>query len=231
MEKLFIICGHGAGDPGATGNGYEEAERVRALAKRIKNFGGDSVIIGDTSKKWSKSKMVTNKNIPKGSLVLELHMDSAASKSAKGGHVIIKGGFAADKYDKALAKFISTFFPGRSKSIVGRNDLINPNMAASAGINYRLLECCFISNKSDVEIFNSNLDEIAKGILKAFGITAKAPKKTTTKKETATKKKTTTEIAKEVIQGKWGNGQARENALIRAGYDYQAVQKKVNELL
>ena len=27
---LFIIAGHGAGDPGATENGYTEAERVRA---------------------------------------------------------------------------------------------------------------------------------------------------------------------------------------------------------
>lgn len=34
--KLYIIAGHGAGDPGACANGYQEAERVRALAKRIK---------------------------------------------------------------------------------------------------------------------------------------------------------------------------------------------------
>lgn len=44
-------------------------------------------------------------------------------------------------------------------------------------------------------------------------------------------KKSVTEIAKEVIQGKWGNGSARKEALTKAGYDYSAVQKKVNELL
>ena len=32
MAKLYIICGHGAGDPGAIGCGYNEAERVRELA-------------------------------------------------------------------------------------------------------------------------------------------------------------------------------------------------------
>lgn len=44
-------------------------------------------------------------------------------------------------------------------------------------------------------------------------------------------KKTVTELAKEVISGKWGNGQDRKNRLTAAGYDYTAVQNKVNELL
>lgn len=43
--------------------------------------------------------------------------------------------------------------------------------------------------------------------------------------------KTIDEIAKEVIKGTWGNGSARKTALTEAGYDYTAVQKKVNEML
>lgn len=43
--------------------------------------------------------------------------------------------------------------------------------------------------------------------------------------------KTTEEVAKEVIAGKWGNGEERKNRLISAGYDYSAVQAKVNELM
>ena len=48
---------------------------------------------------------------------------------------------------------------------------------------------------------------------------------------TTTAKKSTTEIAKEVIAGKWGNGDDRKKKLKAAGYDYNAVQKKVNALL
>lgn len=44
-------------------------------------------------------------------------------------------------------------------------------------------------------------------------------------------KKSVTEVAKEVIQGKWGNGNDRKNALSKAGYNYNEVQKKVNDLL
>ena len=49
-------------------------------------------------------------------------------------------------------------------------------------------------------------------------------------KETVVKK-SVTEIAKEVIAGKWGAGADRKKRLTDAGYDYNAVQKKVNELL
>lgn len=42
--------------------------------------------------------------------------------------------------------------------------------------------------------------------------------------------KSITEVAKEVLAGKWGNGNARKSALQAAGYDYAAIQAKVNEL-
>ena len=43
--------------------------------------------------------------------------------------------------------------------------------------------------------------------------------------------KTVDELAKEVIDGKWGNGTERKNRLTAAGHDYAAVQAKVNALL
>ena len=43
--------------------------------------------------------------------------------------------------------------------------------------------------------------------------------------------KTNEEIAKEVIQGKWGNGEDRKRRLTNAGYNYKEIQKIVNELL
>ena len=50
--------------------------------------------------------------------------------------------------------------------------------------------------------------------------------------ETIAKKATEVEnLAKEVIQGKWGNGQERVDKLTAAGYNYDEVQAKVNELL
>ena len=39
------------------------------------------------------------------------------------------------------------------------------------------------------------------------------------------------QLADEVIAGKWDNGAEREGLLTAAGYDYNAVQKRVNEKL
>ena len=50
------------------------------------------------------------------------------------------------------------------------------------------------------------------------------------KEDKPSEKKTVTEIAKEVIAGKWGNGDERKKRLKAAGYDPAEVQKKVNEL-
>ena len=52
-----------------------------------------------------------------------------------------------------------------------------------------------------------------------------------TGKKPAHTTKSVDEIAREVIAGKWGNGADRKKRLQAAGYDYNAVQNRVNELL
>ena len=46
-----------------------------------------------------------------------------------------------------------------------------------------------------------------------------------------TVKKTVDELAAEVLDGKWGNGSDRRDRLTAAGYDYDAVQSKVNAMV
>lgn len=41
---------------------------------------------------------------------------------------------------------------------------------------------------------------------------------------------TSRSIAKEVIQGKWGNNEERRRRLTEAGYDYNHIQDVVNEM-
>lgn len=167
--KLFVICGHGAGDSGACGNGYCEAERVRALGQRIKELGGDNVILGDINRDYYADNGISYLDLPSDTEIIELHMDGAAS-SARGGHVILLEGIGADGYDNALAAFISSILPGRANPLQFRNDLANPHRARARGYSYRLLECGFITSAEDLAIFNANIDTIARGVLACFGI-------------------------------------------------------------
>lgn len=47
----------------------------------------------------------------------------------------------------------------------------------------------------------------------------------------APEKKTNEEIAREIIKGEWGDGETRKEKLEQAGYDYNAVQKIVTQLM
>lgn len=169
MPRVFVIPGHGAGDPGACAHGYSEAERVRALASRMKAQGGDAVMLSDFGRNYYADNGIMSLSLPAGTQIVELHMDSGPA-SARGGHVIINGRYAPDAYDRAIAEFLGWFMPGRAKTLVGRTDLANSNRAAARGYSYRLVECGFISNAGDLGRFNSEIDALAAGILAAFGI-------------------------------------------------------------
>lgn len=219
-KKLFIISGHGAGDTGAIGNGCIESERVRTLAAKIKEYGGDNVILADFNINSYKSNIIGKGLVPKDSLILELHLDSHKNTNAKGGHIIINGNFKADEYDERLATMISTMFPGRAKTIVGRTDLANVRRAAECGYNYRLMECCFISNADDIAKFNSSLDKLAKEILKCFEISVK---------ETETPKPQPTATIKEGDMVKVNEGAKDYNGKKVASFVYKGTYK-VDEL-
>lgn len=185
-----------------------QKQRVRALARRIVAYGGSNVTLGDTSQNWYADKGISSLKISKDWQILELHMDSGVS-TAKGGHVIIKEGYNPDQYDTALANFIVSFFPGRANKVVGRAHLANVNRAAAKGYSYRLLENGFISNHEDLNKFNSQIDDLARGILKAFGISSAAP--------VASAKKT------EPVDGEIKSGGAFQNKTDKFGtISYQA---------
>ena len=94
---VFAIPGHGAGDPGACAFGYSEAERVRALATRMKEIGGSGVELADFSRNYYADGGVSSLGIPSDWRVVELHMDSAGA-GACGGHVIVQGSLSPDEW-------------------------------------------------------------------------------------------------------------------------------------
>lgn len=62
-----------------------------------------------------------------------------------------------------------------------------------------------------------------------YATSSSTPAPAPTPEPTPAPKKSNEEIAQEVIAGKWGNGEERKKRLTDAGYDYQAVQNRVNE--
>src|SRR5699024_12253831 len=121
--------------------------------------------------------------------VTEYHLD-AASASARGGHVIVYNGFAPDKIDlgirDALKKYVGIRYSHKGHAgISGRNNLLQVNVAANIGVNHRLVELGFITNRADFQAINKNIEASTKSTAEA---TTGGTAKSTTNKKTATPK-------------------------------------------
>lgn len=246
MGKHLIVAGHGGSDPGAVGNGTNERDFTRAyyvdqIAGYINATPGHSAVVYDKRQNmyldtyngggmyWAKKQGFDT--------VTEIHQD-AATQTATGGHVIVYSGFVPDAIDLAMRDTIQKYVGIRythkgHKGISGRNNLLQVNVASEIGVNYRLVELGFITNKTDFNNFKNNNEKIAKEFAQA--ITGKtASKQPTTKKVSSKQKdtqpngKTIEQLANEVIAGKHGTGSARKKSL---GAQYNAVQRRVNEKL
>lgn len=76
----------------------------------------------------------------------------------------------------------------------------------------------------------ANADAMA-ARLKAAGFDTYVTTKSGTAVSASSAKKSTDQVAREVIQGLWGNGADRTNRLKVAGYDPSVIQNRVNQLL
>lgn len=88
---------------------------------------------------------------------------------------------------------------------------------------------CIEGNMSGGIVGRRNIP-IGYGYIRGYAKPKYASSSSSTNTNTSTKK-TVDELAKEVLSGLWGNGDDRKNNLTNAGYDYNAVQNKVNELV
>lgn len=135
---------------------------------------------------------------------------------------------------KVIFDLLSPITPGTSESISANPDLYEVRVP-SAPTAY--IECEFHDAVEGAKFIVNNTtligETIAHGICDYFGISfddGKAPEVVPTPTPAPTKK-SVDEIAQEVIRGEWGNGSDRRARLESAGYDYDAVQDRVNEIL
>lgn len=248
--KISVCIGHGKSqsgqyDSGAVASGYQEFKLARAIGKYLKqelskynctvdliNYDGDKNLA-------ERIKYVNSKGYD---LNMELHLNAG-------------GGTGPEVYYKHNSKQGKALATAISKSIATNLGLKNRGAKTKliSGQDYFgcvreikcmsfLVETVFIDTKGDRDkvIYASGQEQCAKAIATAvakyYGLGRKetpkpAPAPSPKPAPTPSPKKSNTEIAKEVIQGKWGNGAERKKRLENAGYDYAAVQKEVERLL
>jgi hypothetical protein len=182
MANHLIIYGHGAGDPGAVGNGANERDfnrkKLHPYMKKWADKSKDSFVFFDTTGNRDMFQETANgwgmySISPSYYTTISEYHEDAAGSSATGGHVIVSSSFKADNIDLDMANLIKRtvgLWGGVSKTngISYRSNLLNLNVAAQRGLNYRLTEIGFITSSRDMTIINKELDQLAKGFIESI---------------------------------------------------------------
>ena len=170
MGLHLVIAGHGDGDPGAIGNGYKERDLTLEVTNLL-DAQHENIHAYTAHNVYAQGNLAT---IAKGyETVTEIHFN-AFNKTAKGTEVLIHSAYEPDGVDTKILNVLSKYFQNRG--IKKRSDLGNMNIAYNKGINYRLVEVCFIDNAEDIKIYQANKNKIAKEIAEAIlGMTLVAP--------------------------------------------------------
>lgn len=134
-------------------------------------------------------------------------------------------GGEGQKACQAIFARLAPVTPGTSENIRADASLYEVRVPAAPTA---YIECEFHDNPTASKwiVENTGLigETIARGICDYFGVTFR-------EKEQAQPAKSVDEVAREVIRGEWGNGSDRRQRLEAAGYDYNAVQDRVNAIL
>lgn len=235
-KKVFISAGHGGSDSGAVGNGFKEKDLNLSIALAcgdyLKSRGVEVRMSRVKDENDDLNQEARESNAFGPDLTVSIHNNAGGGDGVEAWYSIV-GGLGKTCAENILAEVVK----------IGQNSRGAKTKKGSGGKDYYgfirqtkapavIVECAFIDNATDIQIINTESkrvvmgEAIAKGILKTLGIADSAPVATTTPVT-----KSIEEVAKEVIAGKYGNGEARKIALKNAGYDYAAVQARVNEIV
>ena len=235
-KKVFISAGHGGSDSGAVGNGFKEKDLNLSIAMACGNYLKSKGVevqmsrVKDEDDDLNQEARESNAFGP--DLTVSIHNNAGGGDGVEAWYSIV-GGLGKTCAENILAEVVKIGQNSRgAKTRKGSNGRDYYGFIRQTKAPAVIVECAFIDNATDIQIINTESkrvvmgEAIAKGILKTLGIADSAPVTTTTPVT-----KSIEEVAKEVIAGKYGNGEARKTAITNAGYDYASVQARVNEIV
>lgn len=165
MANLIkMSVGHAANVSGASGNGYKEYDVAKELAEltqeSLETNNIASMLFFDTKSKKQSTNLDTIENwhlSNEGVIDVSFHFNANEDKNVDGTEVLtVSNKTTASALSAAIA--LAGGFDDRGYQI--RSDLMFTNLSKSAV----LLEICFISNKKDMEKYQSKKQEIAEAI-------------------------------------------------------------------
>ena len=177
--NILLLNGHGAGDSGALGNGYKEADLPRELADLVVSKLNTYAKVYRYPRERNAYKDIKNgvftKYLPiafdKIDYAFEIHFN-AFDGNAKGTEIYITKSEKGYSIEQAIVNNIASI--GFSNRGVKRSDFLVIKTLRNKGVSSALLETCFIDNANDIKTYQEHKNDIAQaivnGIVERFGL-------------------------------------------------------------
>lgn len=194
--RLLVMAGHGRNangswDPGAVGNGYQEANLTRELRDLIKaaaDRAGVPCDVAPDRNHYSYFKHGGTYDFSPYTYVLEVHfnasskVDSAGDGQMKGSMAYIDKSETGHSVEDAILN--NLYAIGSRQAWDGvvvtqrqesyKNGLMVQSKVRAQGVSHAVLETCFITDRDDVDWYLVNKSKIASaivaGIQQGFGL-------------------------------------------------------------
>ena len=189
--KIGLISGHGAGDCGACGCGFAEADLTIELVKILEdkfNAVGIETVTYPYERNAFKDCKGTGlvEDFSDCDYVLEIHFNSGRSNEdgdgkIGGSEIYITPREATWNTENIILSNLQEL--GFTNRGVKKNDFLVINRVKNLGVSSALVEICFIDDNDDMELYTANKEAVADGIVKGvctgYGVEYAQPTKTT----------------------------------------------------
>lgn len=176
--KILLIAGHGAGDPGACSSYGTEAIETRKVTNKLAELLKPYMEVAMYPQSHNAYTDVQNGTFAVSlsgiDYVFEIHFNSA-SEAARGTEVWVtpmENGTSVEQH--IVNKLASVGFTNRG---VKSEYFAVITHCKNRGVSSALVETCFISNKADMDTYNTKFNSVcsamAKGIVEGFGMSYK----------------------------------------------------------
>lgn len=189
-KKVFIGVGHGGSDPGAIGNGFEEADLNLSIAlacnSELARHGVTVQMSRTKDENDALAEEIKECNAFKPDLAIDIHNNAGGGDGAEA-YYHYGGGVSKTLAENVLAEIVK----------IGQNSRGAKTRKNASGKDYYgfiretsapavIVECAFVDNATDIKVIDTAAEQkkmgvaVAKGILKTLGIAYVEEKKTET---------------------------------------------------
>lgn len=171
--KVLLISGHGAGDTGANGCGYQEykltRELVNLVAPRLRNYC--TVDVYDQNRNAFQDVQNGTFKIGRYNYVLEVHFNACVNDQIGNGvttgtEIYVTGSEKGITVEQAIVNNVAAC--GLKKRGVKRMNFLVIQTVKNMGMSSALIETCFIDDKDDMNVYQAKKNQVADGIVKGI---------------------------------------------------------------